>query len=928
MKLYALASAAIVVVLAVVLRFSWVPISSSSCSPPPSFSAPVADLVVKNAVIFTSDESLPFADSTAVRNGRILRVGNHSFVQEVAGYGTVELNLEGKVVVPGFIDSHVHLLFGGLQIVRVELRGVNQKDEFIRKVKEAVRNAQEGSWILGGGWNNNLWGGELPVASWIDDITPYNPVWLSRMDGHMGLANSVALKLSGIGNLQENPEGGTIMRTSSGEPTGLLIDSAMKLLLPWIPKDSVNRRREALHRASNLALMRGVTTVVDFGRYFPGASAELSWEDFSDVYQWADISGKMMIRVCLFFPMETWPRLLDLTGKMGRALSQWIYLGGVKAFADGSLGSNSALFYEPYVDDPQNYGLEVTEIKSLSNMTLSSDKSGLQVAIHAIGDRANDLILDMYDSVVSTNGMRDRRFRIEHAQHLAPGAAARFGRQGIIASVQPEHLLYDADSAAKKLGTDRAQKGSYLFRSLLASNAQLAFGSDWPVADINPLGGIRTAMKRIPPAWNDAWIPSECLTLDDALKGQFVLFSSSFNSLVHHHLSHSIEILPYVPVTQFPHLCMLPSITCDQGCEHRRNLQNRETDLAGLVHLVKFYKSRRFDANIGLPKPNDFHDFPEYFVLEAIPHAVAMVRAADKKSPREAVEFVLQLLKYNDNNGNPYSDVFWLAELVQSVGELEFGQQSILFLTSLLKRIDRLLQFDRLMPSHNGILTVSCIRTLTQIALKLSEFIPHDRVFELIRPFRDFKTIWKVRIEASRALLDLEFHSKGIGAALSLFIKYLEEEPSLRGQVKLAVHAMRLCQISSGSDSIDTLKSDMLVSLLRLLDGHIAFNNVFLRHHLFCIIQILAGRPPTLYGVPRETRTLLMGDAEACIEQKNIFSALVSEVKPPDLPSDIPHPPEPPSNVPDPLELPPDMPNPSHDVVGCSAWFQGRRYCF
>ncbi|XP_030965792.1 protein LONG AFTER FAR-RED 3-like isoform X2 [Quercus lobata] len=530
MNLYTLISASVVVVLAIFFSLPllnptywlnlnlkswlWIPIPSSSLSS----SSLIADLVVRNGVIYTSDESLPFADSMAIHNGRILRLGNFSFVQELAGDGTEELDLGGKVVVPGFIDSHVHLIYAGLQMARVELHGVNKKDEFVRKIKEALRNAKEGSWILGGGWNNDLWGGELPLASWIDDITPYNPVWLNRMDGHMGLANSLALKLSGISNLTKDPEGGTIVRTVDGEPTGLLIDSAMKLLLPYIPEDTVNERREALVRATNHALMRGVTTVVDFGRYYPGVSAELSWEDFLDVYQWADASEKMMIRVCLFFPMETWLRLLDLIGKMGRAISQWIYLGGVKAFADGSLGSNSALFHEPYADEPHNYGLQVTESEILYNMTMASEKSGLQVAIHAIGDRANDLILDIYESVVSTNGMRDRRFRIEHAQHLAPGAAARFGQQGIVASVQPLHLLGDADSATKKLGTDRAQKESYLFRSLLASNALLAFGSDWPVVDINPLGGIKTAMKRIPPGWDDAWIPSECLTLNDALK--------------------------------------------------------------------------------------------------------------------------------------------------------------------------------------------------------------------------------------------------------------------------------------------------------------------------------------------------------------------------------------------------------------------------
>lgn len=322
------------------------------------------------------------------------------------------------------------------------------------------------------------------------------------------------------------------------------------------------------------------------------------------------------------------------------------------------------------------------------------------------------------------------------------------------------------------------------------------------------------------------------------------------------------------------------------------NTASEETDWAGLLHLVKFYKSRRFDANIGLPKPNDFHDFPEYFVLEAIPHAIAMVRAADKKSPREAVEFVLQLLKYNDNNGNPYSDVFWLAALVQSVGELEFGQQSILFLSSLLKRIDRLLQFDRLMPSYNGILTISCIRTLTQIGLKLSGFIPLDRVIELVKPFRDFQAIWQVRIEASRALLGLEFHFKGIDAALSLFIKYVEEEPSIRGQVKLGVHAMRLCQIKGGSESDNDIKSSTLVALLRLLESRIAFNNVFLRHHLFCILRILAGRLPTLYGVPRD-QILQMDHAEICSEQKNGFITIVKETKS--------------------LEPPVDTPNVSHD---------------
>ncbi|CAF2064695.1 hypothetical protein HID58_073202 [Brassica napus] len=309
---------------------------------------------------------------------------------------------------------------------------------------------------------------------------------------------------------------------------------------------------------------------------------------------------------------------------------------------------------------------------------------------------------------------------------------------------------------------------------------------------------------------------------------------------------------------------------------------SEENDWAGLQHLIKFYKSRRFDAEIGLPKPNDFRDFPEYFVLEAIPHTIAMVRGADGKSPREAVEFILQLLKYNDNSGNPYSDVFWLAVLVQSIGDLEFGQQSLTFLAPLLKRIDRLLQFDRLMPSYSGVLTISCIRTLAQTALKLSDSISFEYICKLLEPFRKPDTILQVRIEASRALLDIEYESKGISSALSLFMKYVVEESSLRGQVKLCVHTMRLCQIAVGCDSDDCVDTVSLLDLLHLFKSHVVFNNEFLRHHLFCIFQILAGRPPTLFGVPRE-KPLQLVDVEACIEPQNVFSVPGAEPGEPSL---------------------------------------------
>ncbi|KAL6559167.1 hypothetical protein OROHE_006536 [Orobanche hederae] len=404
----------------------------------------------------------------------------------------------------------------------------------------------------------------------------------------------------------------------------------------------------------------------------------------------------------------------------------------------------------------------------------------------------------------------------------------------------------------------------------------------------------------------------------------------------------AIAVLEALPQLPFSVVSALNNFLSDSKAFWRVRIQaayalatttSEDTDWTGLLHLINFYKSRRFDPNIALPRPNDFHDFQEYFVLEAIPHAVAMVRSSDKKSPREAVEFILQLLKYNDNSGNTYSDVFWVAALVQSVGELEFGQQSIIYLPSLLKRLDRLLQFDRLMPSHNGILTISCIQSLTQMALKLSEFIPLDRVIELIKPYLMSKT-WRIRVAASKALLELESHCKGIDGALTLFINYLNNETSLRGQTKLGVCALRLSQMSNRLDCGSDVKSETLVTLLRLLESPLAFNNVSLRHYIYCILQVLAKRclsftsakdlnseaaieyvlgisyflsdnsfhhfilctaakilvSPTLYGVPRD-ETLRMGHTKTCSELKNIFAALITQSKAPDpfCPPDLPH---------------------------------------
>lgn len=486
--------------------------------PPLSYEG-LADVVFKNATIYTGDRKNPWANAMALRKGRILEVGSYDVVQTKIGPNTHYEDVGGRFVVPGFIDSHVHLISGGLQMRQVNLQDVSSQSDFIKQVQLAVEGVKHGQWLLGGGWNHEKWGGELPSASWIDTFTEEVPVWIYRMDGHMGLANKKALQLAGIPENITNPEGGSFVRSKDGSLSGVLVDSAMQLVIDCLPEPTTQERRDALSRASKLALSNGVTAVVDLGRFFPGSPTTKVWADFNDVYKWADQMGSLLLRVSIFFPLETWSDVYKQVKQTGKRLSQNLVVGGLKAFADGSLGSGTALFNEPYADDPSNYGLELANPEAIMNDVLEADRKGLQIAIHAIGDAANDRMLDLYQAISRSNGLRDRRLRIEHAQHLSPNALEIFGAEGIIASMQPEHLLDDASFAWKKLGEERALKESYLFNSLLMRNTTLAFGSDWPVAHLNPLQGIRAAMKRKPPGWEKSWIPSECIGVEAALQG-------------------------------------------------------------------------------------------------------------------------------------------------------------------------------------------------------------------------------------------------------------------------------------------------------------------------------------------------------------------------------------------------------------------------
>ncbi|KAL2642916.1 hypothetical protein R1flu_010503 [Riccia fluitans] len=481
-----------------------------------------ADTIFTNAVIWTGDSSLPWANSMAISEGRILGIGSLSEAQRYTGPRTRYVDLGGKFVTPGFIDSHVHFISSGLKMKYLNMRDVRSRAEFVKKVELAVEATKKGDWIIGDSWNHHNWGGILPNVSWIDSVTPHNPVWMVRMDGHMGFANSVAMAEAGIDSRTADPEGGLILKDCEGGPTGVLMENAMSLLVGVLPEPSLADRRDGLSRACTHALSQGITSVVDFGAYIPGFPAEQSWSDLDDVYIWADSLSKISVRISAFLPLQTWGRLAGRVGEKGRVISQWLRIGGLKAFADGSLGSSSALFHESYADDPSNYGGFVVDPDWLRDEIIDADQAGLQVAVHVIGDAAVDSLLRVVETMNVTNGPRDRRFRLEHVQHLSSGGPARVAKSGVIASVQPMHLLDDATYVVNKLGEERAKGGSYLFRSLLNNGTRLALGSDWNVVPLDALAGMQAAVRRTPEGWSVPFLDSETIPMEAALKGYTV----------------------------------------------------------------------------------------------------------------------------------------------------------------------------------------------------------------------------------------------------------------------------------------------------------------------------------------------------------------------------------------------------------------------
>jgi predicted amidohydrolase YtcJ len=482
-----------------------------ACGGAPPSGEPMITLALVNARVWTGHPAQPEAEAVAIAGDRIAYVGTTAEARRRAGEAEV-LDLQGAFVVPGFIDAHVHFVDGGFRLASVQLRDASTREEFVRRIQEFAKTVPPGTWITGGDWDHTLWGGDLPRRDWIDEATPVHPVWINRLDGHMALANSAALRVAGVTREAKPVTGGEIVRDEDGNLTGLLKDNAMGLVDGKVPDASAVMKDRALDAAMQYVAAQGVTSIHHMG----------SWDDV-EVFARAASAGRLGTRIYAAVPLASWQRLRDTVaarthgGPEGRG-DDWFRIGALKGFVDGSLGSHTAAFHEPFTDDPKNRGLFVNTEEDLYAWISGADQAGLHVVVHAIGDRANAMLLDIFERTAAENGARDRRFRIEHAQHLAPADIPRFGKLGVIASMQPYHAIDDGRWADRVIGRERA-RGTYAFRALLDAGATVAFGSDWFVAPPTPLEGIYAAVTRrtLDDRHPNGWVPEQKITVEEAL---------------------------------------------------------------------------------------------------------------------------------------------------------------------------------------------------------------------------------------------------------------------------------------------------------------------------------------------------------------------------------------------------------------------------
>lgn len=471
-----------------------------------------ADIIFINGKIWTVDKSKPEVEAVAVFNGKIIAIGSSKEIQRYAGRSTKIVDVQKKRMLPGFIDNHTHFMSGGFQLQSVDLRTSNDENEFARIIKKRAEE-RPGKWITGGDWDHDLWkSGNLPTKEMIDKYTPNTPVFVNRYDGHMALANSYVLKLAGITKETPDPSGGTIVRDpKTGEPTGLLKDEAMSPIYGLIPASSDDDMLNAARLALAEARKFGVTSIQDM--------AYSNGERDIKTYEILNRTGELTSRMNCVSYISDW-RHLARSGIQAPFGDNMIRIGFLKAFVDGSLGSSTALFFDKFLNE-NTYGLPMDVVIDgrLERMATSADSARLQLRIHAIGDSANSLMLDMFDRIIKKNPRWDRRFRIEHAQHIHPKDFKRFADLGVIASVQPYHAIDDGRWAIKRIGDERC-KTTYPFRSFLDNGVKMCFGSDWTVAPLNPLLGIYAAVTRrtIDGANPNGWYPEQKISVKEAIE--------------------------------------------------------------------------------------------------------------------------------------------------------------------------------------------------------------------------------------------------------------------------------------------------------------------------------------------------------------------------------------------------------------------------
>ena len=480
-------------------------LSLTACDPPRT-----ADIMITGGLVWTGLSSGgPQRGAVAIARGKILAVGDSAELARYVGPRTEVVRADGGLVLPGLADAHTHFTDGGLKLASLDLRDAATPQEFVRRIAAFAQTRKRGEWILGGAWDHTLWrGAPLPRHEWIDSVTPDNPVFVNRLDGHEALANAAAMKAAGVTRGTPAPAGGEIVRDArTGEPIGIFKDRALDLIGRAIPPPSPEQRDSALARALAHAASLGVTAT---------AHMSASWEDLAS-YRRLERAGRLTLRVAVYLPLESWRTVADTVGRLGPG-DDWVKIGGLKGYMDGSAGSRTAYFFQPYSDSAGYSGLLQHPEADMRRWIGAADSAGLQIAVHAIGDRANAILLAIYDSVARAHGPRDRRFRVEHAQHLRPEDIPLFGKLGVIPSMQPYHAIDDGRWVEQRIGPERI-KTTYAFRTLLDTGAKLAFGSDWTVAPLDPILGVYAAgTRRTLDGKNPGgWVPQQKITVAEAL---------------------------------------------------------------------------------------------------------------------------------------------------------------------------------------------------------------------------------------------------------------------------------------------------------------------------------------------------------------------------------------------------------------------------